>query len=906
MKFLRVKKAEVQQPNKPKPTTMLPDNMEWAWDPDAADWVAVLKDNTNTTPPLYNPNNQNVATNTTTYMSNIKSASVINGEEDEDPLSVKLSDLFLSDSSLVDSYIKKEINCDDILNILGIEIKNENEYKEVCNYVNEFINDNYMRDIKSSSSLSVLPKLLDKVWYDYDEENAGKYAQIGSWEIGLGGYDTGYEVSYNGTPIFSITEDNELKPYMSDDRLQKDFGFSYSDVEKALKKHRDLENLKMINASQKDIEEVADSIINTYSGEEELEVLKEYSRKMRKEPIGVFNVMVDNAARRWGLNPNELMGCIMKKDRALVKQIVNLTIEENKKDLDDSVKKLSSKKVKSAKMKSEKFDGSAFEELKHNAKLCGDEIWSSVNGSLIKVLAYFPIENGKYNVLYEKITDMFNGIGDVSDIKVNKDENFKFYKECEPATIDFSSLELLPGDDTYEQIGFVRNSSVKCLSEFLDGPRYSKEIKIEAGLIKNGLVKYAGFDFNRGTKYAITTKGLEVLRKASEKEHNEALNEREKLAYMFGFNTDKETTLDTTGKVIKSDELSKCEWCGEEFDESELEDTELGKVCYRCKKGIESKEGPMNNKNISEAKQYLEKYLLENPELFKYQYGKDNVEEVLKELIEENPNWYKKFSSKKWTICESDGTPLGKVTASSELDAKVKFGIEHPEYAESLSISAKEIKSAKQSCIYVYDINWNDERNKYMDVDNQLPLLPKSETLYESDFPHDFEWEHIEEVPDYIMQDAIDGILYKMHDVQPYSFEYEIKTGNKEIDAQYEQTTNTKEPYPNPSETPHDDIVLENHDGWVNTADNHFKYTEEQKRLLPLFKLVNEYVAKKQIQLTEDVQNEENTIATGSAEVINELEHKVKDLGFYCEPIAEITDNDGIGQDIYSLKIFTK
>lgn len=104
---------------------------------------------------------------------------------------------------------------------------------------------------KSSSSLSVLPKLLDKVWYDYDEEDIGKYAQIGFWEIGLGGYDTGYEVSYNGTPIFSITEYNELKPFMSDDMLQDEFGFSYNDIEKTLKKHRDLKNIKMVNASKK-------------------------------------------------------------------------------------------------------------------------------------------------------------------------------------------------------------------------------------------------------------------------------------------------------------------------------------------------------------------------------------------------------------------------------------------------------------------------------------------------------------------------------------------------------------------------------------------------------------------------------------------------------------------------------
>ena len=72
MKFVKIKnnkiEAAVQQPNKPKPTTTLPDNMEWSWDPNAADWVAVMKNNVNVTPPLYNPNNlQNTSTTTTQY-----------------------------------------------------------------------------------------------------------------------------------------------------------------------------------------------------------------------------------------------------------------------------------------------------------------------------------------------------------------------------------------------------------------------------------------------------------------------------------------------------------------------------------------------------------------------------------------------------------------------------------------------------------------------------------------------------------------------------------------------------------------------------------------------------------------------------------------------------------------------
>lgn len=259
--------------------------------------------------------------------------------------------------------------------------------------------------------------------------------------------------------------------------------------------------------------------------------------------------------------------------------------------------------------------------------------------------------------------------------------------------------------------------SASCLEKFLYNPQYSKEIKIEAGLIKEGLVKYAGFDFNRGTKYVITDKGLKFLKAYKEQELNEAQNEREKLAYLFGFNTDEVSTLDTTGKVIKN--------------------------------------------------------------------------------------------SKKWTICEVDGTELGEVEADSELDAKVKFGIEHPEYADSLSICAKE------------------------------------------------------------------------------------------IDAKYEETTNTKEPYPNPSETPHDDVILENHTGWVNTAN--LKDKSVYRKLFILAKMLEDY-RKKELIWSAESEDDNIEIITGDAKVINELEHKIKDLGFYCESIlqSELPET-GL---IYSLKIF--
>jgi len=402
-------------------------------------------------------------------------------------------------------------------------------------------------------------------------------------------------------------------------------------------------------------------------------------------------------------------------------------------------------------------------------------------------------------------------------------------------------------------------STVKssCLSKFLDGPQYSKEIKIEAGLIKDGLLKYAGFDFNRGTKYAITDKGLEVLRKASEAEHNEALNEREKLAYMFGFNTDEVFTLDTTGKVIKSEEITDGQleesWnkyyplYRKDIEEEKMTEenypaddevaqklkTTLSMYLYglkRYRKAIPIMKYHTNAKMKRAVEHGHSKGLSEDEitkqvdDIAEEYYKKENKikptfnslsEDYLKSFIfniikNKKSGSLNKFA-RKWTICEADGSELGEVEADSELNAKVKFGIEHPEYADSQSICAKE------------------------------------------------------------------------------------------INAQYEQTTNTKEPYPNPSETPNDHIILENHDGWVNTAKLENKDT--YRKLFSLAKILEEY---KEKDLIYDTPSEDDDIVfvSGDAKVINELEHKLKNIGFYCEPIEQAnTTFTGL---VYSLKIFLK
>jgi len=803
------KESAIQQPNKPKPTTMLPDNMEWAWDPEAADWVAVLKDNTNTTPPLYDPNNQNVVNQTTNYMSTVKSASNKNID------------------SIIEDYKEKVL-----VDVSAVSTKEDDFYKE--------------KEIEVEEEIKEAQKYVSSI---LDNKNAKSYLE---------------------------RQVQKTKEVYGENSNYYNYAKFVLDLYNEMSRNSDIRNMKSASKkvkSEKSMMDLAQNIIYDV-----VLIHKAKSMDERPEWDGTFAILT--------LNPE-------KTDIVDIKYIPQSSLP-----------------------------------------------------------SYTPNDN-EYGLVRTRDTGFDDTDYQLQPLEmiINQRKSDSFAKD----------------DKNAVESGYKKQSS--CLSNFLDGPRYSKEIKIEAGLIKNGLVKYAGFDFNRGTKYAITDKGLEVLRKASEKEHNEALNEREKLAYMFGFNTDKETTLDTTGKIIKSDKkfhihlpgsfytqeiygetiddalenygykkdeimewyddegngeyignLVECDLCGEKYEADELVSTDMGNICFKCKKGIESKEGPFQ---------------------------------------------------KRFSITEADGTPLGKVTASSELDAKVKFGIEHPEYADSQSISAKVICASE---------------TEYMSVQNMKTFLKQqgakeiSFGAFTQDVPHSdsdlvkvIESHGTKKI--HLTYDHYKVFVYTngarmIEDLAKYNgnwkdryFIFTKVSNNKNIDAKYEETTESHEPYINPSETPNDHIILENHDGWVNTASfeddvrkqfqqphqklpnsdrdlallekqileitdedtrdtvrkifdefqfsdkeaaEHRPYTEEEKRLLPLFRLLNQHIAKKEIQIVEDPQKDGNIVATGQAEVINDLEHEVKDLGFHCEPIAEITDEDYIGYDIYSLRIFTK
>ena len=81
-----------------------------------------------------------------------------------------------------------------------------------------------------------LAQAIKKCWYG-DYKDKGRYAKIGKWEIGLGGYDTGYEVSFDGTPIFAIRTtwgDNKVDMYQDEKDIKNLCGYNFKQIMKAI------------------------------------------------------------------------------------------------------------------------------------------------------------------------------------------------------------------------------------------------------------------------------------------------------------------------------------------------------------------------------------------------------------------------------------------------------------------------------------------------------------------------------------------------------------------------------------------------------------------------------------------------------------------------------------------------
>ena len=88
----------------------------------------------------------------------------------------------------------------------------------------------------------------------------------------------------------------------------------------------------------------------------------------------------------------------------------------------------------------------------------------------------------------------------------------------------------------------------------------------------------------------------------------------------------------------------------------------------------------------------------------------------------------------------------------------------------------------------------------------------------------------------------------------------------------------------------------------TNRVASEFIIEAADERYAKLHELVGQYRKENKISYFDE--SDGMIILTGSPEVINDVEHKVKDIGYYCESVNEETGAEGEVPE-YSLKIFT-
>ena len=102
---------------------------------------------------------------------------------------------------------------------------------------------------------------------------------------------------------------------------------------------------------------------------------------------------------------------------------------------------------------------------------------------------------------------------------------------------------------------------------------------------------------------------------------------------------------------------------------------------------------------------------------------------------------------------------------------------------------------------------------------------------------------------------------------------------NKQIDANYSETTDKALTYPSPSISPSTDIELENHDGWVNTASSELLDLHNILTHLRMNELADVEIGNDKVEIY------------STPELINTLEHQIKDSGLHCQVTEESKNN---------------
>ena len=360
--------------------------------------------------------------------------------------------------------------------------------------------------------------------YDY-KPNQNEYALVMTRDTGFA--DTDYQLqpmimvvrSWNEDRKFYATKKNQLNKKAEEDLIEVGWGL-YTNDEYEIKENALYGGgeIKEVNKSfwdkiNKDIEKVEMWFLK--------DGYKQFFAKVRDEGHGKDSELggtawmtkqqiqdfIDRAERTEGniYTIREEIGGInvpFDYDETLFFTLDIIVDEETLDDLNieskrvSKNKKLSSKNTKLTKKASAfkvvKMTNNDFVDLSDSIKDVGNELWGILYGKIVNVIAVIIYEN---KVLYEPL--------------INDEETQKIYDEAQTGSIE--TVELLPGDDTYADMGFVVKESSKGTKltkkagwKVLTPKDLTEEVKDE--FLKDSIKEYAGhvkredFYFVKGIK----------------------------------------------------------------------------------------------------------------------------------------------------------------------------------------------------------------------------------------------------------------------------------------------------------------------------------------------------------------------------------------------------------------------
>lgn len=491
---------------------------------------------------------------------------------------------------------------------------------------------------------------------------------------------------------------------------------------------------------------------------------------------------------------------------------------------------------------------------------------------------------------------------------------------------------------------FTKQSTlIDSLNQFLDGDKYSKEIKIEKGLISGGLIKLAGINPIRGPKYSITDKGLQLLKQAAQEEYN-----IEKKSYLIDWYTRDISTLDTTAKTIKSEESTNelLEKSWNKYYPLFMEDLNN----YTITEENYFDEDPIAVQLKSILKALFNSENDKNSNIDTYLYTTQLFKDMIIENTKKGQSVLLEGQMPKFSIFEKDGSELAQIQANNETDAKVKFIMENPEYEGSQTISVKKVNASNEQ-----DLNTQIKKELEQIALDAKEYIPYNQYLikqvfvekgYFNKYLNTIEGElsyiiyyeytpinntklHYSEIKKFTRKisnwfnkyfkkyfsyndtsyNILDPHYQNMYCVIRFDVKLKVNKDNfkieqnidaKEIDSTYSETTIQGLDFPNQSVSPSIDVKVDPK-GWVNMAGLKIEAVKLTPKLLQLGNILMPYINNNSIGVSIADENKGMISARGDAKTINIIESKIRDLGIFCNNETLPADE---GKGIYTLNIF--